>query len=40
VIVARLTSQITGPIADSGAHAVFALMVLDALFPVGSELAR
>jgi membrane protein DedA with SNARE-associated domain len=38
VIAASLTSQITGPIADSGAYAVFGLMALDALLPVGGEL--
>jgi membrane protein DedA with SNARE-associated domain len=38
VLYASLTSSITGPIADSGAYAVFGLMALDALLPVGGEL--
>lgn len=38
LVVASLTSQITTWIADSGAYAVFGLMALDALLPVGGEL--
>jgi membrane protein DedA with SNARE-associated domain len=38
VIIASLTSQITSWIANNGAYAVFGLMALDALLPVGSEL--
>ena len=38
MIVASLTSQITCWIADNGAYAVFGLMALDALLPVGGEL--
>ena len=38
MIFASLTSSITGPIADSGAYAVFGLMALDSLLPVGGEL--
>ena len=38
MIIASLTSTVTGPIADSGAYAVFGLMALDALIPVGGEL--
>ena len=35
---AAITGQLTGWIADHGAYAVFGLMALDALLPVGSEL--
>lgn len=38
MIVASLTSQLTTWIADNGAYAVFGLMAVDALLPVGSEL--
>jgi membrane protein DedA with SNARE-associated domain len=38
VILASLTTSITSAIADSGAYAVFGLMALDALIPVGGEL--
>jgi hypothetical protein len=38
LIFASLTSQITGWIAGNGVYAVFGLMALDALLPVGSEL--
>jgi membrane protein DedA with SNARE-associated domain len=38
VTLATLTSQITSWIADTGAYAVFGLMALDALLPVGGEL--
>jgi membrane protein DedA with SNARE-associated domain len=38
VILASLTSQITSWIAENGAYAVFGLMALDALLPVGGEL--
>ncbi len=38
MIIASLTSQITSWIANNGAYAVFALMALDALFPIGGEL--
>jgi membrane protein DedA with SNARE-associated domain len=38
VITASVTSQITGWVANNGAYAVFVLMALDALLPVGSEL--
>lgn len=37
-ISADLTSQLTGWIGDHGVYAVFALMALDALLPVGGEL--
>ena len=37
-MLATVTSQITGAIADAGPYAVFGLMALDALLPVGSEL--
>jgi membrane protein DedA with SNARE-associated domain len=37
-IVAGITSQFTDSIAHHGAYAVFALMALDALLPVGGEL--
>jgi hypothetical protein len=37
-VIATLTSQFTGWIAHHGAYAVFALMALDALLPVGGEL--
>jgi membrane protein DedA with SNARE-associated domain len=33
-----VTSQITGWVANNGAYAVFGLMALDALLPVGGEL--
>ncbi|HEY4281097.1 MAG TPA: DedA family protein [Conexibacter sp.] len=35
---AAVTAQLTGWIADHGVYAVFALMALDALLPVGGEL--
>jgi hypothetical protein len=38
VTLASLTSQITNAVADSGAYAIFGLMALDALLPVGGEL--
>jgi membrane protein DedA with SNARE-associated domain len=38
LIFASVTSSITGWIAENGLYAVFALMLLDALFPVGGEL--
>jgi membrane protein DedA with SNARE-associated domain len=38
VIYASLTSSVTSAIADSGAYAVFGLMALDSLLPVGGEL--
>ncbi|MDQ6779243.1 MAG: DedA family protein [Actinomycetota bacterium] len=38
MIIASLTSSITSAIADSGAYAIFGLMALDALLPVGGEL--
>ncbi|HWC86580.1 MAG TPA: DedA family protein [Solirubrobacteraceae bacterium] len=38
MIIASLTSSITSSIADSGAYAVFGLMALDSLLPVGGEL--
>lgn len=38
MIIASVTSQITGWIADNGAYAVFGLMFLDALLPAGGEL--
>jgi membrane protein DedA with SNARE-associated domain len=38
VIIASLTSSITSSVADSGAYAVFGLMAVDALLPVGGEL--
>ncbi|MDQ6807079.1 MAG: DedA family protein [Actinomycetota bacterium] len=38
MIIASLTSSITSSVADSGAYAVFGLMALDALLPVGGEL--
>jgi membrane protein DedA with SNARE-associated domain len=38
MIIASLTSQMTSWIASNGAYAVFALMALDALLPVGGEL--
>jgi membrane protein DedA with SNARE-associated domain len=38
VIIASLTSSVTHAIADSGAYAIFALMALDSLLPVGGEL--
>jgi membrane protein DedA with SNARE-associated domain len=37
-MLASVTSSITGWIAENGLYAVFALMLLDALFPVGGEL--
>jgi membrane protein DedA with SNARE-associated domain len=37
-VLASLTSQITGGIAGHGVYAVFALMALDAVLPIGSEL--
>ncbi|HWF36726.1 MAG TPA: DedA family protein [Solirubrobacteraceae bacterium] len=38
MILASLTSSITSSIADSGAYAIFGLMALDSLLPVGGEL--
>lgn len=38
LVLASVTSSITGWIAENGLYAVFALMLLDALFPVGGEL--
>lgn len=38
MVIASLTGQLTGWIADNGAYAVFGLMALDALLPVGGEL--
>lgn len=38
MIIASLTSSITSSIADSGAYAIFGLMALDSLLPVGGEL--
>jgi membrane protein DedA with SNARE-associated domain len=38
VILAGLTSQITNFVADNGAYAIFGLMAVDALLPVGGEL--
>jgi membrane protein DedA with SNARE-associated domain len=38
LILASVTSSITGWIAENGLYAVFALMLFDALFPVGGEL--
>src|SRR5437773_8668253 len=38
VVIAGLTGQLTSSIADHGAYAIFALMALDALLPVGGEL--
>lgn len=38
MILASLTSSITSSIADSGAYAVFGLMAVDSLFPLGGEL--
>lgn len=38
MILGTLTSQITSVIADTGAYAVFVLMALDSLLPVGGEL--
>jgi membrane protein DedA with SNARE-associated domain len=38
VIIASLTSSITSSVADSGAYAIFGLMALDSLLPVGGEL--
>ena len=37
-VLASLTSQITSWIGHHGAYAVFAIMALDALLPVGGEL--
>ena len=37
-MIASLTSQLTSSIAHHGVYAVFALMALDALLPVGGEL--
>ena len=38
LILASLTGQLTSWIGHHGAYAVFAIMALDALFPVGGEL--
>jgi membrane protein DedA with SNARE-associated domain len=38
VIIASLTSSVTSSVADSGAYAIFGLMALDSLLPVGGEL--
>jgi membrane protein DedA with SNARE-associated domain len=37
-VIASLTSQLTSSVAHHGVYAVFALMALDALVPVGGEL--
>ena len=37
-VLASLTGQITSWIGHHGAYAVFAIMALDALLPVGGEL--
>jgi membrane protein DedA with SNARE-associated domain len=37
-VIASLTSQLTSSIAHHGVYAVFALMAVDALLPVGGEL--
>src|SRR3972149_4827297 len=36
--VSGLTDALTGAIGDAGVYAVFALMLLDAVFPAGSEI--
>ena len=38
LVVASLTGQLTSWIGQHGAYAVFAIMALDALLPVGGEL--
>jgi membrane protein DedA with SNARE-associated domain len=38
LVLASVTSSITGWIAENGLYAVFALMLVDALFPIGGEL--
>jgi membrane protein DedA with SNARE-associated domain len=38
LVLASLTSRITGWIGDHGAYAVFVVMAIDALLPVGGEL--
>jgi membrane protein DedA with SNARE-associated domain len=38
IVLASISSSITGWIAENGVYAVFALMALDALLPVGGEL--
>lgn len=38
LVLASVTSSTTGWIAENGLYAVFALMLLDALFPAGGEL--
>lgn len=38
LVLASVTSSITGWIAENGLYAVLALMLLDALFPIGGEL--
>jgi membrane protein DedA with SNARE-associated domain len=38
-VLATLTSQLTSGIAQHGAYAVFAIMALDSLLPLGSEVA-
>ena len=38
VVLASLTGQLTSWIGHHGAYAVFAIMALDALFPVGGEI--
>lgn len=38
MIIASLTSSVTSSVADSGAYAIFGLMALDSLLPVGGEL--
>lgn len=38
LVLASVTSSITGWIAENGLYAVFALMTVDALLPVGGEL--
>jgi membrane protein DedA with SNARE-associated domain len=37
MMLATITSQVTGAIADHGAYAVFVLMALDTMVPLGSE---
>jgi membrane protein DedA with SNARE-associated domain len=37
-VLASLTTQVTSAVAQHGAYAIFALMAIDALLPVGGEL--
>ena len=37
MVVASLTSSVTKAISDWGVYAIFALMAVDAVFPVASE---